>query len=105
MADAGGGTAIIAMYNSGPVNDGRAYHYDLGTGARLGEWVVPGSPRVTCPLLVERDGVKLILTTAVEGMPDDRRRECPHAGDLFIADTELAAVPAAEQVRLGEGGM
>ncbi|HEY1377703.1 MAG TPA: SMP-30/gluconolactonase/LRE family protein [Gemmataceae bacterium] len=102
MADAGDGTAVIAIYNPGKVADGRAYHYDLRTGERLGEWVVPGSPRVTCPLLVERDGgVKLVLTTAVEGMPPDQRRLCPHAGDLFIADTGLRVVPEPARVRLG----
>jgi sugar lactone lactonase YvrE len=102
MVDAGDGTAIIAMYNPGPVPDGRAYRYDLRTGERLGEWIVSGSPRVTCPLLVEREGaVKLVLTTAVEGMPDDQRRACPHAGSLFIADTELRTVPTPDQLRLG----
>jgi sugar lactone lactonase YvrE len=95
MVDAGDGTAIIAVYNPGRVSDGRAYLYDLGTAERLGEWIVPGSPRVTCPMLVERSGrVQLVLTTAVEGMPDDQRSSCPHAGDLFIADTEFSRVPS-----------
>jgi sugar lactone lactonase YvrE len=100
MVDAGDGTVIIAMYNPGPVRDGRAYHYDLTTGERLGEWIVPGSPRVTCPLLVEHGGLKLVLTTAVEGMPDERRPDSPHAGDLFIADTGFDSVPPAHLVRL-----
>lgn len=101
MVDAGNGAAIIAFFNPGRVKDGRAYHYTLGTGERLGEWIVPGSPRVTCPLLVERNGsIQLVLTTAVEGMPDELRRDCPHAGELFIADTGLASAPAAEHVRL-----
>jgi sugar lactone lactonase YvrE len=95
MVDAADGTAIIAFYNPNRVADGRAYHYDLNTGERLGEWAVPGSPRVTCPLLVERSSrVKLVLTTAVEGMPDDQRGNCPHAGDMFIADTDLPAGPS-----------
>jgi sugar lactone lactonase YvrE len=98
----GDGTAIIAMYNPGPVADGRAYHYHLGNGQRLSEWIVPGSPRVTCPLLVERDGgVKLVLTTAVEGMPAEQRRESPNAGSLFEADTDLKRVPPVELVCLG----
>lgn len=101
MIDAGNGNAVIAMYNPGRVKDGRVYHYDLGSGERLGEWTVPGSPRVTCPLLVEQAGqVRLVLTTAVEGMPDDQRRDCPQAGDLFIADTALSAVPAAGSLSL-----
>ena len=103
MADVGDGTAIIAMYNPGPVNDGRAYHYNLGTGERLGEWVVPGSPRVTCPLLVEQENcVQLVLTTAVEGMPADRRRDCSHAGELFIAETTFLSVPRVDLVELSE---
>jgi sugar lactone lactonase YvrE len=102
MADCGDGTAVIAMYDPGPAADGRAYHYDLRTGERLGDWLVPGSPRVTCPLLVERDGrVELVLTTAVEGMPDARRGECPNAGDLFIAQTGFGRAPPSVRVKLG----
>jgi sugar lactone lactonase YvrE len=101
MVDAGNGAAIIAFYNPGQVRDGRAYRYDLGTGTRLDEWIVPGSPRVTCPLLIERDGsVQMVLTTAVEGMPDDLRRACPHAGEVFIADTDLTTVPVTDRMRL-----
>jgi sugar lactone lactonase YvrE len=101
MVDAGDGSMIIAFYNPTRVRDGRAYHYDLCTGERLSEWTVPGSPRVTCPLLIERDGsVQLVLTTAVEGMPDEQRVDCPHAGDLFIAETDCRSAPESERVRL-----
>jgi sugar lactone lactonase YvrE len=101
MVDAGNGSVIIAFYNPGHVADGWAYHYDLDTGERLGEWTISGSPRVTCPLLVERAGhVQLMLTTAVEGMPDEQRGNCPQAGSLFIADTTIAVAPAPEFVRL-----
>jgi sugar lactone lactonase YvrE len=101
MVDAGAGTAIIAMYNPAAALDGRAYRYDLGTGERVGEWLIPGSPRVTCPLLVDKDGgVQLVLTTAVEGMPAEQRRDCPHAGELFIADTALATTPVPQVVQL-----
>jgi sugar lactone lactonase YvrE len=100
MIDAGAGTVVIAFYNPGRVRDGRAYHYDLDTGERLGEWVVPGSPRVTCPCLVERaSGIELVLTTAVEGMPDNQRRECPHAGELFVAPTGFGEIPPVNLVR------
>jgi sugar lactone lactonase YvrE len=99
MTDVGDGTVIIAMYNPGPETDGRAFHFDLASGERLGEWIVPGSPRVTCPLLVERDGrVRLVLTTAVEGMSADLRQGAPHAGELFIADTKLESLPATSLV-------
>jgi len=96
MTDAGDGTVIIAFYNPTRGGTGHARRYDLRTGELLEEWTTPGSPRVTCPLLVERDGgVKLILTTAVEGMPDDQRRDSQYAGDLFIAETTFARAPAA----------
>ena len=44
--------------------------------------------------------MKLILTTATEGMPAEMRAQCPNAGCLFIADTAADDVPAAEVVRL-----
>jgi sugar lactone lactonase YvrE len=101
MVDAGDGTAIVAMYNPAPAPAGRAYHYDLGTGERLEEWLIPGSPRVTCPLLVEKDGgVQMVLTTAVEGMPAEQRRDCQHAGELFVAETDLKTAPPADVVKL-----
>ena len=102
MVDAGDGTVIIAFYNPKPAAEGRAVRFRLGDGAPLETWTTPGSPRVTCPMLVERDRrVKLILTTAVEGMPAELRRQCPNAGDLFLADTTLTHVPPADALRLG----
>ena len=101
MCDCGDGTVIIAFYNSEPVEAGRAVRFDLRTGQPVEEWLTPGSPRVTCPRLVKRpDGVKLVLTTATEGMPADQREKCPEAGTLFLADTSFTAVPAGELVRL-----
>lgn len=101
MVDGGDGTVIVAFYNPHRVGDGRAGRFRLSNGEPLETWTTPGSPRVTCPLLVERDGgVKLILTTAVEGMAADQRRQCPHAGDLFLADTALPQLPAVEALRL-----
>ena len=101
MTGCGDGTAIIAFYNPDYAAAGRAVRFDLTTGEALEEWTTPGSPRVTCPLLVKRDGgVKLVLTTATEGMPADLRVKCPNAGCLFIADTQLTDCPVPEVVRL-----
>lgn len=100
MVDAGDGSIIIAFYNPDPVPDGRAVRFDLRTGTALEVWIVPGSPRVTCPLL-QQDRA-LILTTAVEGMPTNQRQISPAAGDLFIAMTTLKTVPQAEQVVIGK---
>ena len=101
MVDAGDGTVIIAFYNPAAVPVGRAIRFDLSTGAAVEEWTTPGSPRVTCPLLIEHDGrVRLVLTTATEGMAERERRICPIAGDLFWADTSISLVPNAEIVRI-----
>ncbi|HVK17438.1 MAG TPA: SMP-30/gluconolactonase/LRE family protein, partial [Fimbriiglobus sp.] len=85
MVGCGDGTVVVAFYEPDPVPAGRAGRYRLGNGELVEQWTTPGSPRVTCPLLVEQDGVKLILTTAVEGMPAEMRAKCPHAGALFVA--------------------
>ena len=101
MCDCGDGTVIIAFYNPDFAAAGKAIRFSLSTGEAIEEWTTPGSPRVTCPLLVKRpDGVKLILTTATEGMPADMRAKCPNAGCLFIADTDLASCPETEVLRL-----
>jgi sugar lactone lactonase YvrE len=99
MCGCGDGTAIIAFYNPEFVEAGRAVRFNLTTGEAIEEWVTPGSPRVTCPLLVKRpEGVKLILTTATEGMAPEMRAKCPNAGCLFLADTTLADCPPPELV-------
>lgn len=101
MIDAGDGTVIIAFYNPEYADAGRAVRYRLHSGEVLYEWLTPGSPRVTCPLLFEDGGaMKLLLTTADEGMTPELRARCPNAGCLFVADTGLSAVPPAEVVRL-----
>ena len=101
MCDCGDGTVIVAFYNPDFAAAGQAIRFNLSTGEAIEKWTTPGSPRVTCPLLVKRpDGVKLILTTATEGMPAEMRAKCPNAGCLFIADTSLSSCPEPEVVRL-----
>jgi sugar lactone lactonase YvrE len=101
MRGCGDGTAVVAFYDHEYAAAGRAVRFDLTTGDEVEEWTTPGSPRVTCPLLMKRpDGVKLILTTAVEGMAAEMRAKCPNAGRLFVADTRLADCPDPEVVGL-----
>ena len=101
MCDCGDGTVIIAFYNPAFAEAGLAVRYDLATGAALEEWATPGSPRVTCPCLVQRpDGVKLLVTTATEGMPAEMRMRCPDAGKLFVAETPIESIPTQALVRL-----
>jgi sugar lactone lactonase YvrE len=90
-----GNSVIVAFYNADAVSDGLAQQIRLSDGAVVFEWIVPGSPRVTCPEFVKLDGkVKLLFTTAVEGMPDEIRTLAPGAGWLYVADTEFEEVPA-----------
>lgn len=101
MCDAGDGTVIIAFYNTAFAEVGLAVRYDLLSGEALEEWATPGSPRVTCPCLFQSvDGVKLLLTTATEGMPAEMRARCLNAGALFLADTSLRTVSATPRVSL-----
>jgi sugar lactone lactonase YvrE len=101
MIDAGDGSAIIAFYNPGRGGAGQALRFRLDTGEIVEEWTTPGSPRVTCPLLVQRDSqVQLVLTTAVEGMPAEFRALSPNAGDLFIGATSVPGIPTVEFVRI-----
>jgi sugar lactone lactonase YvrE len=98
MVDCGDGSAIIAFFNPHDRPNGEAVRFDLSTGEALESWGVPGSPRVTCPALVPTaNGVKLILTTATEGMPAEWLDRYPQAGSLFIADTSFRVCPAAER--------
>lgn len=101
MVDCGDGTVIIAFYNPHRGGDGVARRYSFASGAAVEEWQIPGSPRVTCPLLLQREGrVQMVLTTATEGMPAEMRKESPNAGNLFIAETTLKTLPETEMVRL-----
>lgn len=90
-----GDSVVVAFYNPEPVADGLAWQIRLSDGAVLCEWRVPGAPRVTCPEFVELDGeVKIVFTTAVEGMPDAMRPSAPGSGNLFIADTPFLTMPS-----------
>ena len=91
-----GASVIVAYYNPGDASEGLAQQIRVSDGAVVCEWIVPGSPRVTCPEFVKLDGkVKLLFTTAVEGMPPEVRQRSPGAGCMYIADTEFEDLPAA----------
>jgi sugar lactone lactonase YvrE len=91
-----GDSVIVAYYDTADVADGLAQQIRVSDRAVICEWIIPGSPRVTCPEFVKLDGkVKLLFTTAVEGMPAEIRRQAPGAGCMYIADTEFEDLPAA----------
>lgn len=79
---------IVAIFNPNDADQGEARQYNVASGELETVWTCPASPRVTCPQLVQHDGkVKLLLTTAVEGMEPELREKCTYAGCLFLADT------------------
>ena len=94
IATPDGQSVIIAFYNPNEVDFGAARQYSLQDGSLEAVWTVEKSPRVTCPQLVRIDGsVKLILTTADEGMTPEQQARHTNAGCLFIADTDFDDVP------------
>ena len=82
-ATADGEYIVVAFYNPAMVADGIVQQIRIADGEVVAEWSVPGSPRVTCPALVEIGGERQwLFTTAVEGM----KPESPQAGTFFVAD-------------------
>lgn len=92
-------SAIISFYNPNPAEFGETRQYSLFNGELERIWRTPKSPQATCPLLIEApDGsIKLVITTAVEFMPHERRVASPNAGAIFIADTDFTNSPSSPQ--------
>ncbi|MEM7479470.1 MAG: SMP-30/gluconolactonase/LRE family protein [Planctomycetota bacterium] len=86
---------IVSFYNPNPAEFGETRQYSLYDGGLEHIWQTPGSPQATCPLLLPMpDGsIKLIITTAVEHMPEERRAAAPNAGSLFVAETSFRSPP------------
>lgn len=95
-------SAIISLYNPNPASCGENHQYSLLDGSLEAVWRTPLSPRATCPLLIDHpDGsVKLVITTAVENMPEEQRARSIHAGGLFIAETDFHQAPALNTFRM-----
>jgi sugar lactone lactonase YvrE len=85
---------IIAFYNPQDAPFGVVHQYGLAEQDLQIQWHLPGSPQVTCPLLIERAGaVQLIATTATENMPADKLARYPMAGCLYAAATPHRVAP------------
>ena len=96
-----GQSVIIAMYNPNDVEAGEARQHSLTNGELEATWKTPGSPRVTCPLLMEVSGkVVLLLTTAVEHMTEEEQARHPNAGCLFQGATSIEGLAAPIRVEL-----
>lgn len=88
-----GKSLIVALYDPADPEAGAARQYSLTTGELEAVWTCPGSPRVTCPQLVEIEGnVSLVLTTADEGMEAERKPSHPNIGCLFVGETDFESV-------------
>jgi sugar lactone lactonase YvrE len=91
----GGKSVIVAYYNPAHVSDGIAQEIRLSDGEVLTEFVIPGSPRVTCPEVWELDGATCVFfTTAIEGMPEETRAIAPEAGTIFVAGLVAPGEPS-----------
>lgn len=91
-----GASIVVALYRHETGGAGSAIEIRLADGEVLTEWLIPGSPRVTCPEFVWLDGrVQLIFTTATEGMASELRAMAPEAGTMFCADTPFETLPQA----------
>ena len=85
-----GNELIVSIFLPQSAPHGETRLYDLATGNCRIVWETSGSPQNTCPALVRvDDSLKLVITTAVEHLTPDDRQACPHAGHLFVADTDL----------------
>lgn len=84
---------IVALYDPGDPHFGAARQYSLSDGQLQAIWTCAGSPRVTCPQLIQHEGrVRLVLTTAVEHMSPEQQKRHPLAGSLFVGDTSFDSV-------------
>jgi len=91
-----GKSIIIALYNPNAAPFGRTVQYSIATGRIEQEWQLIGSPQATCPQLIAWQGrVWLVVTTAVENMPMERRDDSPEAGSLFLGETDFEFDEAA----------
>ncbi len=87
-------SVIVSMYNPADASHGETRQYRLADGEQEAVWKTPGSPQVTCPQLISHDDtIKLVMTTAIEHMPQERLASHPNAGCLFIANTDFDGLP------------
>ncbi len=92
-----GQSLVVAFYNPNDVATGQAQQFAISSGQLQRVWQCELSPRVTCPQWIEYEGrVHLVLTTAIEHMPEDQQSRYKHAGCLFCGDSDYERIePAA----------
>lgn len=93
---------IVALYDPADPEAGAARQYGIHSGEIEHTWTCPGSPRVTCPQLIQHDGsIKLLLTTAVEHMEPEQQAKHPNAGCLFLGDTRFRTTSDQPKFQIG----
>ncbi len=91
----GNESVVIAFYNPNDRPYGLAHQFNLASGEIECEWQLANSPRVTCPEFVEIDGgVKLLFTTADEGLTKEQQKMHREAGTLFLAESGFSEMPS-----------
>ncbi|MGC6443745.1 MAG: SMP-30/gluconolactonase/LRE family protein [Rubripirellula sp.] len=86
-----GSGIVIAMFRPEVAECGETRLYDLASGELKTVWQTAGSPQNTCPAFVRIDGtLRLLITTAVEHMSSADQEQCPNAGQLFLAEANIA---------------
>ena len=106
VATPDGKSLIVAFYNPAAAQYGVARQFSIETGEVQAEWQTVKAPRVTCPLLLETArGVKLVLTTAVEDMPDEMFAQHPNSGALFVGETMFENISSLANIRLEQLGV
>lgn len=94
IATPDGMSVIIAFYNPADASHGEAKQFSLKNGETEAVWRTEKSPRVTCPQLIDYEGsIRLVLTTADEGMSPEQQAQHTNAGALFIGETEFDSLP------------
>lgn len=94
-------SVIVSLYNPNPADHGETHQYSLAKGELEAIWQTPDSPQNTCPNLVLHSGkVHLVITTAVEHMPEERQQVSREAGSLFIAPTDFKSIGDAAKFPL-----
>jgi sugar lactone lactonase YvrE len=90
----GGESVVVAYYNPAHTADGIAQEIRLSDGEVLTEFILPGSPRVTCPEVWELESATCVFfTTATEGMPPETCAIAPEAGTIFVAGLDSVGGP------------
>ncbi len=85
-----GRSVFISFYNPDFAPVGETRQFLLSDGTLLATYTTADAPQNTCPQLCLLDGkVRLIITTAIEHMPQERQSKSAASGAIFVADTDF----------------